>query len=113
MSWLIENSLIAAVMALVVWLICRYGKPSPALAHVLWVLVLVKLVCPPVLHWSVPISEPAALAALNPPANPTANPASPLHAGEVASRLEIPIGTVKSRMFLAVQRLRKGLGHGS
>ncbi len=32
---------------------------------------------------------------------------------EVASRLGIPIGTVKSRMFLAVQRLRKELGHAS
>ena len=32
---------------------------------------------------------------------------------EVAERLGIPVGTVKSRMFLAVQRMRKDLGHSS
>ena len=32
---------------------------------------------------------------------------------QVAARLGIPEGTVKSRMFLAVRRLRKELGHGS
>jgi beta-lactamase regulating signal transducer with metallopeptidase domain len=44
---LISNLLVASVLGLVAWRVSRRGR-HPALAHALWVLVLVKLVTPPV-----------------------------------------------------------------
>lgn len=59
MSWLLWNSLTAAVLALLVALACRTFRPRPALAHLLWLAVLVKLVCPSVLSIELP-AEPTA-----------------------------------------------------
>jgi beta-lactamase regulating signal transducer with metallopeptidase domain len=42
------NAVIAALLAIVVWAITRHGR-QPAFAHLLWVLVLVKLITPPLL----------------------------------------------------------------
>ncbi len=61
MNWLLENSLLAVVAAALVWLLSRWFRPSPALAHLLWVLVLAKLLCPPLLEWSVPLPDAATL----------------------------------------------------
>jgi bla regulator protein BlaR1 len=44
---LISNLLVASVLGFVAWRVSRRGR-HPALAHALWVLVLVKLVTPPV-----------------------------------------------------------------
>ena len=60
MSWLViaclNNGICVIPLALLAWAIGRYSR-SPALAHVLWVLVLIKLVTPPIvslpLGWSV------------------------------------------------------------
>lgn len=54
MSWLADNLLIGTVAAGVVFALCRVLRPRPALAHVLWLLVLVELVCPPLVMWSLP-----------------------------------------------------------
>ncbi|MCR9248093.1 MAG: M56 family metallopeptidase [bacterium] len=63
MSWLLANTLVAAGLALVVLAIERWGRPAPALAHGLWLVVLLELVAPPL--FAIPIdlsgfSEPAA-----------------------------------------------------
>ena len=66
MSWLITsaitNSLIAIPLACLAWLVARYGK-RPALAHLVWVAVLVKLIAPPIVNLPLPwqIDLPALL----------------------------------------------------
>lgn len=40
-----------AVLALVVEIACRACKLRPALCHALWLLILVKLMVPPVVVW--------------------------------------------------------------
>jgi bla regulator protein blaR1 len=59
----LSNALVATLLAAVVWGIARYAR-QPALAHVLWVVVLLKLLTPPLvtipvgwkfdLDWAVP-----------------------------------------------------------
>jgi beta-lactamase regulating signal transducer with metallopeptidase domain len=66
----LSNALAAALLALVVWAIARLWK-SAALRHALWLLVLVKLVTPPLLP--VPISLPWSLPASQPTAEPVSN----------------------------------------
>lgn len=50
--WLIQNTLTAALLAAVVVLICRWRAAQPALRHALWLVVLVKLIAPPLPVWS-------------------------------------------------------------
>src|SRR3954469_18428879 len=50
----VTNAALARVLALIVWCVTRFIR-QPALAHVLWVLVLVKLVTPAVVSipWAI------------------------------------------------------------
>jgi len=48
---LIENALVASILAPLVWLLCRTLRPRPALAHLLWLVLLVKFIAPPVVEW--------------------------------------------------------------
>ena len=54
MAWLfsigLHNAAAAMFLVLLVWSITRIWKNSPA-AHLMWLLVLVKLVTPPVVIW--------------------------------------------------------------
>ena len=47
-GWLIENTLITAAIAGLVFIACRHLRLKPAVCHLLWVLVLIRLVAPPV-----------------------------------------------------------------
>src|SRR5687767_2372792 len=49
--WMFQNVLIAAALAGLVWLICRIRWLSPAARHALWLIVLVKLITPPLVVW--------------------------------------------------------------
>ena len=53
MTWLVETALVNGVLALplalLAWLVSRRGR-RPALAHALWVLVLLKLITPPIVR---------------------------------------------------------------
>lgn len=49
--WFISNTLAAAGLALVVFLMCRFGRFRPAVQHALWLVVLVKLLTPAWLAW--------------------------------------------------------------
>src|SRR5260370_41859596 len=51
LGWLIQNSLVAGVMAGVVAAVCRFARPSPAVRHALWLVVLIKLIAPPLVYW--------------------------------------------------------------
>ncbi len=63
LSCIVSNVLLASLLALAAWFMQRCLRRH-ALAHVLWVLVLVKLVTPPL--WSLPLQEtPAPTACQN------------------------------------------------
>jgi WD40 repeat protein/beta-lactamase regulating signal transducer with metallopeptidase domain len=97
----LANAACAAVLAIPALLASRYGR-RPALAHALWLLVLVKLITPPLVRPSLPWlpveQEPAAMAPREQPSRAPAavaeaQPAEPLPAvvlglaaGELALR---------------------------
>ena len=64
-QWLIVHTVVTAAMALVVAASCRWRRLGPAVRHLLWLAVLVKLLTPPVVcwPWSLPVfgSSPAPL----------------------------------------------------
>jgi beta-lactamase regulating signal transducer with metallopeptidase domain len=49
--WLVQNTITVAGLALVVALICRAARLSPAARHVLWLVILLKFLTPPLVHW--------------------------------------------------------------
>src|ERR1700680_4977608 len=56
LSCIISNVVLASLLALTAWFVQRWLR-RPAFARILWVLVLVKLVTPPLV--SVPLREPS------------------------------------------------------
>ncbi len=86
--WLAQTTVVAAALAGAVALLCRRLRPRPAVRHALWLVVLVKLLMPPLPAWPWPVAatspprpEPAEEAPRPPPAEPP--PAWPT--GEVAA----------------------------
>jgi len=55
MWWVAQNCAMAALLAGLVWLHSRLFHPSPATRHALWLLVLIKLVTPPLLVSPAPL----------------------------------------------------------
>ena len=53
LEWLLQNAVVASLLAGIVAIVCRLLRPRPAVCHVLWLLVLVKLLMPPVPLWNV------------------------------------------------------------
>jgi beta-lactamase regulating signal transducer with metallopeptidase domain len=76
LPWLLENALVAAVLAGGLGLLQWRARLRPALAHALWLVVLARLVLPPVLHWpwSLPVALPTPTAAREPAASAAAEP---------------------------------------
>ncbi len=64
MTWLLEHSTGALALGVAVWAAVRWLRPAPAVAHLLWLAVIVKLMLPPLLRWpvlpAVGIATPAA-----------------------------------------------------
>src|SRR4051812_26089303 len=56
----LSNALVAAGLGLIPLILGRANR-SPALVHALWIVVLIKLVTPPLLPISVAIPAPAAM----------------------------------------------------
>ncbi len=50
-SGLLQNTLVVAAICPVAWLVCRAMRTRPAAQHLVWLLLLVKLVLPPVVVW--------------------------------------------------------------
>ncbi|MEM7203747.1 MAG: M56 family metallopeptidase, partial [Planctomycetota bacterium] len=70
MSWLLEHLVSGALVVLAVAVLVRLARPRPAVAHVLWVLALVKLLVPAVVPLRVlpsPWSSPEAAVAAGGP----------------------------------------------
>lgn len=72
LTWGLSNAVAATVLAVVAWVCTRSRRVSPAVVHAVWILVLLKLITPPVLTITVP-SEWFATATpkVAPPAIPT------------------------------------------
>lgn len=56
--WLLQNTVLAALLAVGVAVVCRLTRPNPAVRHALWLVVLVRLLMPPGLHWPWAIPDP-------------------------------------------------------
>lgn len=95
MTWLITsavtNALVVIPLAAIAYLVARYSK-RPALAHLVWAAVLVKLLTPPIFTIPLPwqIDPQALLARLNeaPPAQNVAEVKEPTPAAASTPRLE-------------------------
>src|SRR5437764_788653 len=61
--WLAQNAVLGAVLALLVAVVCRLGHFRPAVRHALWLVVLVKLVAPPLIPWPWPAPVAGAVVA--------------------------------------------------
>src|SRR6266481_5928444 len=53
--WLLDNTIIAAVLALIVALLCRVRRVPPVVRHALWLVVLIKLIVPPLFPGTIKI----------------------------------------------------------
>jgi beta-lactamase regulating signal transducer with metallopeptidase domain len=53
MTWLLANAVCVLILAVPAWLVGRYAR-RPALAHALWLLVLLKLLTPPLIRPELP-----------------------------------------------------------
>ena len=60
--WFAETTLIAGILALVAMLVPRLGRLGPAARHMLWLLVIVKLMTPPLIQASWPFGSWRSLA---------------------------------------------------
>jgi beta-lactamase regulating signal transducer with metallopeptidase domain len=58
--WTVQNVVVTAVLAGVVWAVCRVGRVGPVVRHALWVVVLVKMVTPPLVAWPWGVGDPFA-----------------------------------------------------
>lgn len=50
-AWLITNSLAVAGLYPIAWLLSRLCRTRPAVAHLVWLLLIVKLIAPPLVYW--------------------------------------------------------------
>jgi beta-lactamase regulating signal transducer with metallopeptidase domain len=74
MVWLlVQHVAVCAVLAILVAVACRIGRLRPAVAHLLWLVVLVRLLVPPVLTW--PWSPPDFASEIGPAAQFADGPA--------------------------------------
>lgn len=62
MWWIAQNLVVTALLAGVVWVVCKTTRIGPAARHALWLLVLIKIVTPPLVVW--PWAVPDLLAAI-------------------------------------------------
>ena len=86
--WLVQNTLLAGMLALAAALAGRFGRLSPAVRHALWLVVLVKLITPPVAFYSLPEGEPWS-DWLAPPTEQLTQAGSP-SAGSSAAKTDLP-----------------------
>lgn len=73
LGWSAQTTLIAIVLAAIAWLASRSVRLGPAARHVLWLVVLIKLLTPPVLNW--PWSPPELFSSPTPSVAAPATPA--------------------------------------
>src|SRR3954469_8475769 len=75
--WTFQNLVIASVLAALVWLACRSGRVGPVGRHALWLVVLIKLLTPPLVVWPWAVHDPIGLAKPGARAKPAGAHAAP------------------------------------
>src|SRR5580692_7838450 len=105
--WIIQNSAIAGLLAGCVSVCCRWLRIAPVGRHALWVIVLIKLVTPPLVAWPWQVRDPfagvkSALAA-QPSAEPQTASAAPSPSVPIAPPVtsEPPTGVLPSDGIIA------------
>jgi beta-lactamase regulating signal transducer with metallopeptidase domain len=95
-EWLLLHTAVTALLAVVVCVLIRLFRPGPAASHALWLVVLLKLLTPPLVVW--PWSLPSWTEAPPPPRTPPEQPvrvvaAEPFVAvgEEIAEPVDIPL----------------------
>jgi beta-lactamase regulating signal transducer with metallopeptidase domain len=60
LGWFVETTLVASALATLAVLAARVPRlaPSPAARHALWLIVLIKMVTPPLVHWPWSVTSP-------------------------------------------------------
>ncbi len=72
LGWFVETTVVASALAVVALLAGRSTRLGPAARHLLWLVVLLKLVSPPLFRWSwFAPSEPFAMVEPGEPASPS------------------------------------------
>ncbi len=61
-AWMLHNALVATILALLAWGTCHWRRLGPATRHGLWLLVLIKLLTPPIVSWPWAVANPLASA---------------------------------------------------
>ena len=56
-AWLAQHLIITVLLTIVVAVLCRLLRLRPAVCHALWLLVLLKLLTPPVVAWPWTIAQ--------------------------------------------------------
>jgi len=56
--WAVQSVMVAALLAAVVWGLCRFRRIGPTARHALWLVVLVKLLTPPLVAWPWGVPNP-------------------------------------------------------
>ena len=81
LGWFAETTLVASALAAMAALAARVPRlaPSPAARHALWLMVMIKLVTPPLVHW--PWSVPSPIATTR--ADSTRDETVPARTGDV------------------------------
>ncbi len=90
LGWFAETTLVAALLAALAGLAGRFGRLGPDARHALWLVVLVKFACPPVVAWpwrlpAWPVATPRATAPVEPEAGRDDAPSLAVVAGTGAA----------------------------
>ena len=67
--WIAQNIAVTLALASLVWLACRFLHIGPVGRHALWLVVLVKMLTPPLVAWPWAVGEPAWTTASSSPAS--------------------------------------------
>jgi len=84
--WLLQSLLVAVVLTALVQIACRWGRIGPVGRHALWVVVLVKLLTPPLVVWPWAVPHLGIFGTQSPESSKS--PGSP----EIRASLSGPIG---------------------
>lgn len=75
--WMLENSMATLALALIALFLCRFIHRRPAVRHLIWLVVLLKFVTPPVVSWPVDSIVSQLGFAVAAPSDPTHQRAKP------------------------------------
>jgi beta-lactamase regulating signal transducer with metallopeptidase domain len=90
--WTLQTLLVTAVLAAAVWGVCRVGKLGPVGRHALWLVVLLKMLTPPMVAWPWAIL-PAVPAPMGDSRLRSTEPTA-MHIATVAAQSAVPIDHV-------------------